>query len=202
MNEAQITMSGYVATQPVWRETSTGRPNLSMRVAWTPRRQDQATGEWVDGNTSFVTVICWRKLAENAAVCLRKGDPVLVQGRVSVRDWEDRQGGRRTAVDVNAQAIGHDLTYGVAKFNRIRPATGKTAAEYAADLEAGVEDSLAPSGDPGAGAMASLGDPGLAAGADEPDDDDGMFDDDAIGALLRDGEGGGDGGGEGVAVTV
>lgn len=193
MNEAQISMSGYVATQPTWRETSTGRPNLTMRVAWTPRRMDRATGEWTDGNTSYVTVICWRKLAGNVAISLRVGDPVLIQGRLSVRLYEDKNGMRRTAVDIDAQSVGHDLARGVAMFQRVRPATGKTAAEHAAELaaagEAGHEredDDLGQ--DAGQAMMAALDEAGLAsAGGDGADVDD-MFAEEAISALVLDQE--------------
>jgi single-strand DNA-binding protein len=132
LNEAQISLTGYVATQPQIRTTPSGALNVSMRVAWTPRRQDRVTGEWADGNTSYVTVICWRKLASNAGVCLRKGDPVVVKGRLSVREFDDRQGARRTSVEVEATSVGHDLSRGVAQFQRVRPQTGMTAAEFAA----------------------------------------------------------------------
>ncbi|HET7018881.1 MAG TPA: single-stranded DNA-binding protein [Streptosporangiaceae bacterium] len=132
LNEAQISLTGYVATQPQVRTTPSGALNVSMRVAWTPRRQDRATGEWADGNTSYVTVICWRKLASNAGVCLRKGDPVVVKGRLSIREFDDKQGVRRTAVEVEASSVGHDLSRGVAQFQRVRPQTGMTAVEYAA----------------------------------------------------------------------
>ncbi|HET9895581.1 MAG TPA: single-stranded DNA-binding protein [Streptosporangiaceae bacterium] len=132
LNEAQISLTGYVATQPVVRTVKSGATNLSMRVAWTPRRQDRVTGEWTDGNTSYVTVICWRRLATNGAVCLRKGDPVVVKGRLSIRTYEDRQGLRKVAVEVEASSVGHDLSRGVAQFQRVRPQTGLTAAEFAA----------------------------------------------------------------------
>jgi single-strand DNA-binding protein len=132
LNEAQISLTGYVATQPQIRTTPSGALNVSMRVAWTPRRQDRITGEWADGNTSYVTVICWRKLASNAGVCLRKGDPVVVKGRLSIREFDDKQGMRRTAVEVEATSVGHDLSRGVAQFQRVRPQTGMTAAEFAA----------------------------------------------------------------------
>jgi single-strand DNA-binding protein len=191
MNEAQISLTGYVATQPSWRETSTGRPNLTMRVAWTPRRMDRSTGEWTDGNTSYVTVICWRKLADNVATCLRKGDPVLVQGRLSVRPYDDKQGMPRLAVDVDAQSVGHDLSRGVAQFQRTRPPTGKTADEHAAELEAGGardDDEQGQAADGGAAAMAALTGAGLVAGASGPADDE-MFDEDAIGALAQEPDG-------------
>jgi len=106
LNEAQISLTGYVATQPVTRTVKSGATSTSMRVAWTPRRQDRVTGEWVDGNTSYVTVICWRKLATNAGLCVRKGDPVIVKGRLSIRPYEDKQGVQRTAVEVEANSVG------------------------------------------------------------------------------------------------
>jgi len=135
-NEAQISLIGYVATQPFTKKVA-GADKVSMRVAWTPRWQDKATGEWTDGNTSYVNVVCWRKLANNVAISLRTGDPVVIMGRLSVRLYEDKTGVRRTAVDVDASAIGHDLSRGVSTFLRVRPPTGMTAAEFAAAQAAG-----------------------------------------------------------------
>jgi len=178
LNEAQISLTGYVATQPQVRTTPSGALNVSMRVAWTPRRQDRATGEWADGNTSYVTVICWRKLASNAGVCLRKGDPVVVKGRLSIREFDDKQGVRRTAVEVEASSVGHDLSRGVAQFQRVRPQTGMTAVEYAAAQAGagipggaanGANGLAAANGSPAIGSAAANGQPGngLAAGADD-----------------------------------
>jgi single-strand DNA-binding protein len=146
INEAYISLSGFVATQPFFRESRTGTPTLSMRVAWTPRRLDRVTGEWVDASTSFASVICFRKLAENAATCLRKGDPIVLRGRVSVRDYEDRNGLQRTGVDIDATFLGHDLSRGVATFQRLRPTTGTTALEHRATAEEGGELVAAPAG--------------------------------------------------------
>ncbi len=131
-NEAQISMTGYVATQPRWRRPESQSPNVMMRVAWTPRRLDRSTGEWVDGHTSYLSVTCWRKLADNVATCLRKGDPVVVKGRLTVREYTDKDGALRTAVEVDASSVGHDLSRGVAQFARTRPVTGQTADEFAA----------------------------------------------------------------------
>jgi len=137
MYEAQISVTGYIATQPMIKKMKEGVTIVTMRVAWTPRYVDRDSGEWLDGNTSYATVNCWRKLATNAAVCLRKGDPVTVQGRLSVRDFQDKEGRPRTSVDIDAVSIGHDLSRGVATFQRVRPQTGMTAAEFAASQEAG-----------------------------------------------------------------
>lgn len=131
-NDAHISLNGYVASQPNLSETRTGIPSLTMRVAWTPRLMDRVTGEWKDAGTSFLSVRLYRKLAENAATCLRKGDPVIVRGRFFVRDYEDKNGAKRTAVEVDAISVGHDLNRGVAQFSRVRPQSGMTAVEFKA----------------------------------------------------------------------
>jgi single-strand DNA-binding protein len=131
-NDAHISLNGYVASQPNLSETRTGIPSLTMRVGWTPRMMDRVTGEWKDAGTSFLSVRLYRKLAENAATCLRKGDPVIVRGRFFVRDYEDKNGAKRTAVEVDAISIGHDLNRGVAQFSRVRPQSGMTAMEFKA----------------------------------------------------------------------
>jgi len=177
-----------------------------MRVAWTERRRDRVTGEWVDGNTSYVTVICWRKLGANVSLCVRKGDPIVVKGKLSVRNYEDKKGVPRTAVEVEASSVGHDLSRGVASFQRVRPPTGMTASEHAAMLEAGgqpggqgtAEQSAGTSAGTSAGiAMADgrtdpLGTVDVADPADEdmplPDEpDDAFFDEAAIGVAAGDG---------------
>lgn len=128
LNDAHATITGYVCTVPKFRRLPSGVPSLTMRIAWTPRRLDRSTGEWVDGNTSYASVICWRRLAEHAFFCLHKGDPVNVVGRLSVRDYEV-DGAQRTTVEIDASSVGHDLNRGVASFSRVRPSTGQTAAD-------------------------------------------------------------------------
>src|ERR1035437_8522837 len=122
-NDAQVSLTGYVATQPKYRTVGNGAAVVSMRVAWTTRYIDRGTGEWVDGNTSYVTVSCWRKLADNVALCLRKGDPVVVKGRLSGGRYE-RAGIPRPGVDVDASSVGHAWSRGVASFQRTGRARG------------------------------------------------------------------------------
>jgi single-strand DNA-binding protein len=184
-NEAHVILSGRVANDPQYRMVGNNVPRLSMRVVWTTRRRDSATGEWVDGNTSGVNVTCWRKLAENLNVCLRKGDPVLVRGKLEVRPYVGRDGQPKTAVDVDAITVGPDLTRGVAHFLRVSAMAGKTAAQHAAELaddgNGDGYDGAAPAGDDGTAALAAMAD-GEADAA--PGDD--MFDDSAIEALAKD----------------
>jgi single-strand DNA-binding protein len=190
-NEAHVTLSGNVASEPHYQTVGQDIPKLSMRVVWTTRRRDAATGEWVDGNTSGVNVTCWRKLAENLSMCLHKGDPVFVTGKLEVRNFVGKDGQRKTAVDVNAYTLGHDLTRGVAHFRRFSATAGKTAVQQAAELadgEAGDRhDAVAPGGMGGdigseATALADMADGDLVPGTDADDD---MFDDSAIDALAK-----------------
>lgn len=128
-NGATVTLAGYVATEPHYRTINDKTPIVSMRVAWTSRFVDRETGEWRDGKTSFANVNCWRKLANNVAPSLRKGQAIVLTGRLQVRDYDDREGKRRIAVDIDADAIGHDLSRGVAHFQRTLRSAGDTAAD-------------------------------------------------------------------------
>jgi single-strand DNA-binding protein len=125
MNEAQVTMVGYIASEPRLVVTKAGRYVTNMRVGVTPRKMDKDTGQWSDGDTSYVTVTCWRALATNVASCLRKGDPVVVKGRMRVRQFDDKDGNQRTAVEVDASTMGHDLSRGVAHFLRTKRSPGE-----------------------------------------------------------------------------
>jgi single-strand DNA-binding protein len=156
MEECQVSLTGYVATQPESMTFKSGASRVKMRVGWTERRRDRLTGEWVDGSTSYLTVFCWRKIGTNVAVSLRTGDPVFIKGKLTVRVYEDKEGIRRREVEVDASSIGHDLSRGVSKFLRVRPETGMTAAEYEAAKSAG---QLRPPGGDGEPAAAGDGPP-------------------------------------------
>jgi len=136
INDSHIDLAGFVASEPAFRRIAGGTSTAKLRVAYTERRFNRETGEWGDGPTSFVTVMCWRTLADNVAVCLRKGEPVLVRGRLRVREYEGKEGSPRIAVEVEASSVGHDLSRGVAHFSRTRRAPGETAAENAEALAA------------------------------------------------------------------
>jgi single-strand DNA-binding protein len=157
INDAQVFLSGYVARDPRFRITASGISNVSLRVAYTPRRVDRETGEWTDGTTSFVSVVCWRTLADNVARCLHKGEPVLVKGRLQVRPYE-KDGVSRLAVEVEATSVGHDLARGVASFQRPRCVLAGLAAGNGQGAEAAPDGRpVAEAGLDGAGeAMAAL----------------------------------------------
>jgi single-strand DNA-binding protein len=139
LNGAMVTLAGYVAREPIYTTVNDTIPKVIVRVAWNNRYPDRVTGEWRDGRTSFATVNCWRKLAGNAVMSLRKGQPVVVSGRLLVREYEDKEGKRRTAVDIEADAIGHDLNRGITHFQRLRPQEGAEAQAQHGELLTGAD---------------------------------------------------------------
>src|SRR5215469_16369061 len=141
-NEAHISLIGFVATQPKKGLTKSGSLSLSMRVGWTPRTLDRATGEWSDQPSSFVTVQCYRKVAEHASVCLRRGDPVVVRGTLRIREYLDQNGQRRIAVEVQADSIGHDMSRGISTYSKLPVRADMTAEEYDQSLAAAERNPL------------------------------------------------------------
>jgi len=119
VNESSITLVGNAVTDVRLRSTGAGVPFATFRLASNPRRFDRESARWIDGDPLFVTVVCWRILAENVAASLVQGDPVVVTGRLRVKEWEkgDKKG---TSVEVDAQAVGHDLARGRSQFTRVR----------------------------------------------------------------------------------
>ncbi|MDH6135866.1 single-strand DNA-binding protein [Kitasatospora sp. MAA4] len=115
MNETLVTMIGNVASTVSYVQTAGGVPMANFRLAATERRYDRNRGDWVDGETHWVTVVAWRWLAANVVSSLGKGDPVVVSGRLRIREWDDG-GKRRSAVEIDARVVGHDLGRGTSAF--------------------------------------------------------------------------------------
>jgi single-strand DNA-binding protein len=113
----QISVTGLVATTPRHLVTQDGLPITSYRLASSSRRFDRSQNKWVDGETNWYTVSAFRQLAINSAGSINKGDRVLVVGKLRVRDWDngERAG---TSVEIEAEAVGHDLSWGSSSFTR------------------------------------------------------------------------------------
>jgi single-strand DNA-binding protein len=132
MFDTYVTIVGNVLTAPEWRRTTQSNTLVAnFKVASTARRLDRDTGRWVDGNSLRVRVNCWRKLAEGVAASVMVGDPVVVAGRLYTRDWTDDAGNHRTLYELEAVAVGHDLSRGRGRFLRNRPGMATSAVEDA-----------------------------------------------------------------------
>ncbi|MEU7921748.1 single-stranded DNA-binding protein [Micromonospora zamorensis] len=132
MFDTYVTIVGNVLTTPEWRRTTQSNTLVAnFKVASTARRLDRDSGRWVDGNSLRVRVNCWRKLAEGVAASVMVGDPVVVCGRLYTRDWTDDAGNHRTLYELEAVAVGHDLSRGRARFLRNRPSVTTSTVEDA-----------------------------------------------------------------------
>ncbi|MGW1372704.1 single-stranded DNA-binding protein [Streptomyces sp. NPDC002446] len=122
MNDTMVTLVGNAATAVEHRQTTAGVNVARFRLAATSRRWDKAQERWTDGETSFYTVRSWRGLADNVAASVAVGEPLVVQGRLRLREGEqpaERGGQRWFSAEVDAVAIGHDLSRGTAAFRRV-----------------------------------------------------------------------------------
>jgi single-strand DNA-binding protein len=113
MNESYVTVQGWVGNDVDLRDAGETQV-ASFRLGSTPRYN--RGGTWVDGQTSWFTVNCWRALGRNVKESVQRGDAVIVHGRVRVDVWERE--GQPSSVQwvVDATFVGHDLTKGTSSF--------------------------------------------------------------------------------------
>lgn len=113
MNETLVTFHGWAGSDVRHREAK-GVSVATVRVGVTPRFKRD--GEWVDGESTWYSVTAWRTLADNLRDSVRKGDPVMVHGRLRTETWRPEEGTASTSLHVEALLIGHDLTRGITHF--------------------------------------------------------------------------------------
>jgi len=140
-----ITITGLVVTEPRHIVTSESLAISSFRLASTQRRFDRSTQKWIDGDTNWYTITAFRNLAAHVSASVHKGERVLVTGRLRIREWQtDERAG--TTVDIEADAIGHDLAWGTSSYSRAVSALAASGAESEASspanesTEAGIDE--------------------------------------------------------------
>jgi single-strand DNA-binding protein len=110
--EAQVHITGYAGTEVESRGNGTVS---AFRLACTPRIKTK--NGWSDGNTTWLEVACFRTLAQHVAQSVRKGDPVLVVGKLRTNVWE-KDGQTHERLVLEADMVGHDLNHGTSIFQR------------------------------------------------------------------------------------
>ena len=110
MYETQVTVVGNLLTDVDNHRLNDGTVVANFRVASKERRFDRSGGTWVDGDRLYIDVRCWRGLAQNAFESLKKGDPVVVTGRIFTRNYE-HQGQSRTSTTLEARSVAADLAH-------------------------------------------------------------------------------------------
>ena len=131
MNE--ITITGNLVNAPVLRVYGTQQVT-KFRLAHNHSYRDSGTGDWVDAGTTFIDVSCWRSLAENVSESIGKGSAVIVTGRLKSREVDytvDGREAKRTFFEIEALAIGPDLTRGATQAVHIKSAAVERQEEAA-----------------------------------------------------------------------
>lgn len=114
--DGSTTLAGSLTRDPELRYTTSGRAVAGFGIA--VNRRYQVNGEWTE-DTSFLNVKAWGDLGEHVAASLRKGDRVVVLGRLEQRSWEDKDGGKRSAVEVVAHDIGASVRFANVEVRKI-----------------------------------------------------------------------------------
>ena len=118
MFETPFHIVGHIVTDPIHRQVGE-QEMVRFRVASNSRRRT-AEGTWEPGNSLFVTVTCWGRAVAGASAGLVKGDPVIVVGHIYTSEYEDRDGNRRSSVEVRATSVGPDLARCTARIDRTK----------------------------------------------------------------------------------
>ena len=129
MFETPITVVGRIVTDPR-RRIVDDQEVISFRVASNSRRRTQE-GTWEPGNSLFVTVNCWGRLVTGVGAALYKGAAVIAVGTVHTSEYEDREGIKRSSLDMRATAVGPDLGRVIARIEQ--PPQSRTSPEAVAD---------------------------------------------------------------------
>jgi single-strand DNA-binding protein len=128
MFETSITVVGNIVNDPHGRRVG-DQEVIKFRVASNSRRRT-ADGTWEAGNSLFVTVNCWGRLVTGVGAALRKGDPVIVVGHVYTSEYEDRDGNRRSSLEMRATSVGPDLSRSIVRIIE-KTGSGRDAAASA-----------------------------------------------------------------------
>ncbi|WP_440065896.1 single-stranded DNA-binding protein [Streptosporangium sp. OZ121] len=117
MNDIYVTLTGNVAAPPRQHTFPDGSRVTSLKIASTSRYFDRENQQWRNGETTYFGVRCFRGLADNVAQSVHLGQPVVVQGRLRIREFA-HEGERRFMPEVEANSLGHDLRWGLGSFTK------------------------------------------------------------------------------------
>ena len=126
MNEPTTTLIGNLVDDPTLRYTPNGAAVCNFKVAQTPRTFDRQSNEWKDGEAIFMPCSIWREAAENVRESFKRGDRVIVTGRLKSRSYETKEGDKRTIIELDAEEVGASVKYATATIKRAEKSSGYT----------------------------------------------------------------------------
>lgn len=118
MADVSTVVVGNLTADPELRYTQAGLAVASFTIASTPRTFDKKANDWKDGDTVFLRASVWRDFAEHVAASLVKGSRVIASGRLKQRDFEDRDGNKRTSIELEVDELGPSLKHATATVQR------------------------------------------------------------------------------------
>jgi single-strand DNA-binding protein len=113
-----ITLIGTVGSEPKYTTSQNGTDRIGFRFATTHRKYDKNENKWVDASTNWFNVVAFKQLASNAAASITKGQRLVVQGRLEIREYDKEDGSKGTSVEILAETIAVDLTWGTATYTK------------------------------------------------------------------------------------
>lgn len=141
MFETPLTVVGHIVNNPERRQVG-AQEVIKYRVASNSRRRT-ADGGWEPGNSLFINVNCWGRLVTGVGAALGKGAPVIVVGHVYTSEYEDRDGNRRSSLEMRATSVGPDVSRAIVRIEKpgyTGPSTDEAAPAAAEAADAAGED--------------------------------------------------------------
>lgn len=131
VGETQVTVLGTIITDVTLKRVGDDDHDLAtFLVRAAERKYDREKAAWYDHRHFSIRVKCWRKLAATTHAVLRRGDPVIVAGRLFVSDFETSDGQARSMPEIDAWAVGPNLMLCKATVDRVRrPQSGGTSGQ-------------------------------------------------------------------------
>lgn len=136
-----VTITGNVGSDPQHQISAGGVSITRFSVATTHRWKNRESGEWEDKDTNWYSVSAFRQLADHAHASIKKGDPVIVTGRMIQRSWE-ANGRPGTSTDIEADVVGLDLRWGTGSIQRRKRAAGDESVHEMSEVDAGAEPAV------------------------------------------------------------
>ncbi|MFE4195265.1 single-stranded DNA-binding protein [Paenarthrobacter sp. NPDC056912] len=177
-----ITVRGFVASEVKSSTTTRGTATASFRLGTTERRYDRTSNTWVDGNTNWYTVQSFRYLAGHVGCSVKKGQRVIVVGRLRLRQWE-HEGRIYHVAEIDAESVGHDLMWGSANFTRMNGTAAATESNAPGDA-ANNAGTINPEWGAGDDEQVPPEDDAMEAGSDDADGDAGLMVNTTTGELV------------------
>ena len=128
MADNSVTLVGNLTDDPELRFTPSGRQVANFTVAVNKRFKNNE-GQWEDRLDGFFRCNCWGEMAENVSESLNKGSRIVVTGRLQQRSWEDAEGGKRSAIELQVDEVGPSLRWSTATVQKSRRTGGQQAGQ-------------------------------------------------------------------------